>query len=227
MARWKRLGWTVIAAAALVSLMDRSARADDADKGATTPTESAHFHPHLVGDLRAMLLIRADNNYFQHASVFRYDLPSAAGGVEATAGVELLPRVSVLAAGFYVGDGADRADAHLRLTSGALFGIARWSFLRYETDDSRGLAELAVNAGFGHYFLSESYVDPSLSPQVYSKDASGYGGMGGLEASAAVYGFRVVAAYAYHYAPASLSDRIDGSVYAGGHELSLGVGFRL
>jgi hypothetical protein len=204
-----------IVAAAMLAIAS-PARADDAG-----------FRPHFVGDVRAMLLVRADDNYFQHADTFRYSIPREAGGVQLSIGAALTPRLSLLAEGFYVGDGADRGDARLRLSSGALLGIVRWAFLRWDLTDNGGWIDVSALAGFGDYFLRETFVDPGLSPQVFTKDDSTFGGVGGVEASIVISAFRGVIGYGYHVAPATVADRIRGSVYAGGHEISIGVGVRL
>jgi hypothetical protein len=182
---------------------------------------------HLVGDFRGMVLVRDDDNYFQHANTFRYSIPREAGGVQLTIGAALGSRVSLLAEGFYVGEGADRGDAHLRLSSGALLGVVRWAFLRWELPDGNGSIDLSALGGFGQYLIRETFVDPGLSPQVFTHDDASFGGLGGIETSIVFSVFRGVIGYGYHVAPAAVNDRIRGSVNAGGHEVSIGVGVRL
>src|SRR5579872_4411572 len=59
-------------------LAARSAAAEEPDKSAAPPA----FRPHFVGDLRALFLIRTDNNYFGHANAYSYPIDPAASGVE-------------------------------------------------------------------------------------------------------------------------------------------------
>ena len=179
----------------------------------------------LVGDVRALLLIRADNNYFTHASRFDYDLPGEAGGVEMTLGARFGSRVTLGGAAMYVEDGADRGDARLRLVSGAVLAVGRIAIARVQDSDVG--AELAATGGFGRYYIKETFIDPGLSPMVYDNYAGSFGGFGGLEAALHAHGFRLVIAYGYHYAPARIDDMIRGSVEAGGHELSVGLGVSL
>ncbi len=193
----------------------------DGDK----PDSSSATDPHLVGDVRFMMLVRTDDNYFVHTSRFNYDFPQTAGGVLMSLGVALTPRLSLLGEGFYVVDGADRGDARLRLSSGALLGLARGALARFSEKDVTG--EIALSGGFGRYYIKETYVDPSLSPMVFHASDGSFGGVGSIEASITTSAFRAVIAYGYHYAPASISDRVRGSVDAGGHEISIGVGVRL
>ena len=196
------------AVAAMLAAITPLARADD-----------------LVGDVRTIMLVRDDNNYFTHATKFGYDFPNVAGGIMGTLGVALGPRVTVLGEGFYALDGADRGDARIRLASGALLGVVRASLARAQ--DKTVLTELAVLGGFGRYYVKETYVDPDLSPMVYSTSTGSFGGVAGLEASIAAGAFRAVIGYGYHYAPATVDDRVRGSVDAGGHEVSFGIGVRL
>jgi hypothetical protein len=189
----------------------------------TPPREPVEPDPvKLVGDVRGMLYVRDDNNYFRHAQISRYDISSAAGGVELTLGLVPMRRLSFSAEGFYVVDGADRGDARLRLTSGAIVGVAKYALAAVETKEAG--AHAAVAGGFGRYFLRERFLDPGLSPMVYAKDASSYGGFVGIEGAMHVAAFRVVLRYAYHVARAEIDDRIRGSVDAGGHEISIGIG---
>src|SRR5262245_55890267 len=102
-----------------------------ADEGVTEHARDDHNDgPQLVGDVRAMLLVRTDNNYFTHAEKFNYDYPGEAGGIQGTLGVELAHRVSIFGEGFYVLDGANRSGAQLRLSSGALLGGVKAAVFR-------------------------------------------------------------------------------------------------
>ena len=228
-----RIGLAAIVTAFVATLGTASARADEtpaaeapaAPSAAPAPPKS--FEPHLVGDVRGMLLVRSDDNYFRHASTFHYDLASTAPGVAVNVGVELHPRFSFLVGGHYAMSGADRADARLRLLSGAVLGTARFAFLRQATPDEKVVGDLAATAGFGRYFLRETYVNPALSPTTFKSDDGSFGIRLGMEPSLTFSNVRVVGGYAFHYAPATVGDRIGGSAYGGGHEISLGVGVRL
>jgi hypothetical protein len=211
---------------ALAFLTSVRARADGAE---TTAPERSTFKPQVLGDVRGMLLLRSNENYFQHTDTFRYGMPTVAGGVGLGAGVELVPRFALLVSAHYVVNGSDRGDAHLRLVSGAVLGLARWSFLRLgeREVDGKVFFDGNVSAGFGRYVIRETYYDTSLSPDQFHKDDGAYGGQVGVEGAVTAFGFRASLGYAFHHAAATISDRIGGSVNAGGHELSLGIGVRL
>jgi hypothetical protein len=201
-----------------------SRRANAADDGArdSTPGAAESFHPHFTGDLRAMYLNRTDNNYFNHANAYSYSIDPSAGGVQLNLGGELLPRLALLASAHYVLNGADRDSAQLRLQSGAVLGMLRWSFFR--EGDANAHFDATLQGGFGRYAIKETYLDPALSSQTYEQDAGAWGGTVGLQASLTVAGFVAVAGYGFHYAPATIGDRIGGTVQAGGNELSIGLG---
>jgi hypothetical protein len=202
-------------------LFGRAARSEEPD------AKPKSFTPLILGDVRSTFLFRHDTNYVDHMSTFGYSMPSVAPGISLTAGVELLPRVALLAQGMYAMAGADRNDAHLRVASGAVLGAARWSFLRWEAPENGIMSELALSAGFGRYLIRETYVNTALAPNVTTKDAGAFGGYGGVEAAVVYRMFRAALGYSYHLTPASIADNIDGKMYAGGSELWLGVGVRL
>jgi hypothetical protein len=93
--------------------------------------------------------------------------------------------------------------------------------------EEKAAVQLALTGGFGRYYLRERFLDPGLSPTVFSTTASSLGGFGGLEASVRITAFRIVLAYGYHVARAEIADRIRGTVDAGGHEISIGIGVAL
>jgi hypothetical protein len=221
--RTRRLAAACSVIAAALALA-RPARADDADTKRDASASS--WHPRLVGDVREMQLWRDDNNYLRHAQLWGYDVPREADGVQLTLGVaELAPRLSLVAEGFYVGSGADRGTAKLRLSSGAVLAVARFAVAR--TNSKHIGAELSAVAGAGQYLIRETFVDPNLSAMVFAQSDARWGGFGGAEASVHGHSFRVMLAYAYHYGPATIGDRIRGTIDAGGHELSFGIGVRL
>ncbi len=196
------------------------AHADAITQSATTDDDV-----HLVGDVRMLIYDRDDNNYFRDAEKFNYSMPSAALGIMGSLGAQLSPRLAVAGEAFYALDGADRGDARIRLASGALVSVARFSLAHVHEDMVD--ADVSVIGGFGRYYIKETFVDPGLSPMVYSSSAGSFGGLGGVEASISAASFRAVLCYAYHYAPATVDDRIRGSVDAGGHAISFGIGVRL
>jgi hypothetical protein len=199
----------------------KSARADEANPDVAS-THTGGFRPHLVGDLRAMLLSRTDNNYFSHANTYAYSLDGSAGGVQLNLGAELLPRVALLASAHYLISGADRDAAHLRLQSGAVLGMVRWSFVR--AGDENAHFDAALQGGFGRYLIKETYIDPAIAPTLYEKSDGQFGGTVGALGTLTFSSFMAVAGYGFHYAPATITDRIGGTVQAGGHEVSIGVG---
>jgi hypothetical protein len=181
--------------------------------------------PHLVGDVRGLVVIRPNDNYARHASTYHYDLPGTALGIGLTGGVEIVKHISLLASAHYEMNGADRADAHLRIASGAIVGLVRWAFFRSGTDTA--FFETAASGGFGRYLIRETYVNTALSPDTFAQSDGAFGGQLGLEAALVVSGFRAMLGYGFAYSPASISDRVGGSVNAGGHEIALGLGIWL
>ena len=209
---------------AIVALLTvaRGAAADEPSSPDKSSDVAGPFRPRFVGDLRAMALIRTDNNYFAHANTYSYAIDPGAGGVQLNLGAELIPRIALLASAHYTIDGADRDSAQLRLQSAAVLGVARWAFYRTGGDDWH--LDATLQGGFGRYAIKETYLDPAIASQTYEQDDGAWGGMAGLQASLTLAGFSVVAGYGFHYAPATISDRIGGTVQAGGHELSIGLG---
>jgi hypothetical protein len=152
--------------------------------------------------------------------------------VQGSLGAQLGSRLWLGGEGFYVVDGADRGDGRLRLTSGALLGVVRFAVLHHREPALSGKnpaiwAGLSATGGFGKYFLSETFVDSSLSPTVYKNSAGSLGGFLGVEGAFHLAALRIVIAYGYHIADAGIADRVRGSVHAGGHELSFGLGVSL
>ena len=223
MSTTKHIGKLGIVVAALLGGLFATgrARADEPSAESGNPG-SGSFRPHFTGDVRALFLNRTDNNYFGHANTYAYSLDPGAGGIALNLGAELLPRVSLLASALYAINGADRDSAQLRLQSGAVLGMARWTFARVGDDNLH--LDLALQGGFGRYVIKETYLDPAIAPQTYAKDDGAWGGTGGAQASFVFSGFLGVVGYGFHYAPASIADRIGGTVQAGGHELSFGIG---
>jgi hypothetical protein len=205
----------------LILIASAPAWAAEAEAEKEAPSSETHF----VGDVRGTLLFRAYEDYNRHAHIWGYDLPDTAGGVSATLGVQLSARWSLLAGGQYVLNGSDRGNAHLRIASGEGMLLGRFAVLHLPQDGT--VFDVSVSAGAGRYAIRETYVNPDLSSRVFVQNGGGFGGEAGAEASLVAGSFRFVVAYAFHYSPASISDRIGGVVYAGGHEISLGVGLRL
>ena len=203
-----------------VLLFVTHARAED-----ESPPPAQQHGPKIVGDVRGLLVWRTNDNYVRHASTFHYDMPSAAIGIGLTGGVEIVKRVSVLAGAHYEMNGADRADAHLRVQSGAILGLARWAFFRSQDDGSgSAFVEASAIGGFGRYLIRETYVNTAIAPDTFAKSDGAFGGVGGLECAVVVGALRAMLGYSFSWSPASFSDRIGGSIDAGGHELAVGVG---
>jgi hypothetical protein len=210
----------LLVVAACVSI-SRVAEADSEGGDAST-TSAAPLRPHFVGDLRLMyFLSRSDNNYFAHASAYSYSI-GPDPGIQLNVGVELLPRWSLVGSAHYSIEGADRDSAQLRLQSGAILALARWSVFR--VSDAAARVDVALQGGFGRYVIKETYLDPAISPQTYEKDDGAWGGTVGVQGSLTLSAFLAVLGYGFHYAPATIADRIGGTVQAGGHEMSIGVG---
>jgi hypothetical protein len=203
-----------------------SARAEALDSVGRRASEEQASSPALVTDLRFATLIRSNEGYFSQAGVFGFPVPTAAAGVSLTLGAEILPRVTVFAAGSYFGQGARRQEfGKLMLTSEALVVGARYAFLRASAEHL--MVQLEGSLGGGKYWMRETFYDQLLSAQTFVVDANGAGFVTGLEASLHTYAFRAVVGYAYHYAPVSISNDIGGTAHAGGHEINFGLGVRL
>src|SRR5262249_29593633 len=96
---------------------------DDPHASPSSEPKETSKGPHLVGDVRGLVVVRPNDNYARHASTYHYDLPGTALGIGLTGGVEIAKRISLLASAHYEMNGADRADAHLRIASGAIVGL--------------------------------------------------------------------------------------------------------
>lgn len=212
----------VVAIAALGS----RARADgDRYEDQRAGHESAQS-PAFVADVRMATLVRSNSDYFRHADNFGFPVPTSALGVSLNVGAELLPRLSLVGTASYFGQGATREGyAKLMVTSESLLIGGRYAFLRFDT--APVLAQLEVTVAGGRYWLKETFTDPLLSSQTYTANGSSLGFALGLDASIHVGPFRTVVGYAYHYAPATIGNRIGGTTEAGGHEISFGFGVRL
>jgi hypothetical protein len=206
---------------------ERAARASPYKDALEPSADVTHASsPALVTDLRFSTLIRSNEGYFSQAGVFGFPVPTVAAGVAMTLGVEILPRVTVFGAGNYFGQGARReAFGKMMLTSESLLLGARVAVLRTTADQL--MAQLEVWGGGGKYWMRETFYDQLLSAKTYVSDSNGAGFATGIEGSFHVAAFRLVAGYAYHYAPAAISNEVGGTVHAGGHEIDIGVGVRL
>jgi len=67
---------TVALATSVVTAREAAADEPQQDKASDAP---APFRPHFIGDLRAMAIIRTDNNYFAHANTYSYSVDPGAG----------------------------------------------------------------------------------------------------------------------------------------------------
>jgi hypothetical protein len=210
---------------------DLASKIEDAPTSAPAQTQSSSggLHPHIVTDLRFGALFRNNTDYFSEADTFGYPIPSGAVGVVGDLGVEIVPRFTIAVAGSYYAESAKRRFAKLALSSDALLLQARFAVFRSDADDSSnvpfaGAVELVL--GGGRYWIRESYSDPSLFAGSIAHDASSYGFSAGTDAWFAVGPARFVLGYAYHWAPAGITNDIGGEVRAGGHEITLGLGAR-
>ncbi|MGZ3449789.1 MAG: hypothetical protein ACXVEF_09335 [Polyangiales bacterium] len=181
----------------------------------------------FTADVRAAMLIRSNSEYFHQAETFGYPVSNPAGGIVLDLGAEILPRLTLFAAGGYYGHGATREGfGKLMLTSESLLLGLRYAIKRSDVVEKVMQLQLEGWAAGGAYFIRETYSDPLLSAQTYVRDGSSAGFAGGLDASMTILAIRFIAGYAYHYAPASVSNEIGGVARAGGHQLTLGLGIR-
>lgn len=216
----------IVALASGVPSVARAQGEPDDRASSSHVLERGGFSPHVVSDLRVAMLVRSNSGYFSQASTFGFPIPTTALGFTLGVGVELLPRLSLVATGSYFGQGATREQyAKLMLTSESLGLDARYAFLRWESAPVMG--QIEARLGGGRYWMRETFTDPLLSSQSFVADGASLGFSAGLEASVHVSVFRTVVGYAYHYAPATIENRIGGAVHAGGHEISFGFGIRL
>ena len=191
----------------------------------TTPSSSG-LQPHIVTDLRFGALFRNNSDYFSEASTFGYPIPSAGIGVVGDVGVEIVPRFTLAVAGNYYSEAAKRRYAKLALSSDALLVQARFAVLRTGDESVPFAAAMELVVGGGKYWIREGYSDPSLFAGTITHDDSSLGFSIGTDFWATVGPVRFVLGYAYHWAPAGITNDIGAEVRAGGHEITFGMGAR-
>jgi hypothetical protein len=202
---------------ALLTILSSSlARAQQADTSSGASSEKSSFHPRVVTDVRFAVLVRSNDGYFNQAEVFGYPISREAVGIEGMLGLELVPRLTIGVGGGYYGSGATRRGAKLMLTSESLRLLVDFAALRYQSPDEQLRVSLDVVAGAGRYWIRETYTDPSLFSNTFVSDGAGLGGSGGVDLAFDIANARVVLGYAYHYAPATITNEIGGAVRAGG-----------
>ena len=193
---------------------------------------------HLRLGARALFGLRRDEGYFDHARVF-VESPSTstrgahligdpvppAGGIVFEAGAEVVPRLSLMASfrtmtnGIKTGD-----DTRLSITSTAWLVDARYAIVRAGSEPL--LAQLELVAGTGRFSIREELVDRALFDGTKAQSATALGGRFGLDATLFLGPVGFVVGYAYDVAPASVHDRLGGSVDASAHELTVGLAAR-
>jgi hypothetical protein len=244
------LAWGLAAA---ITLLSTGASAADS-KRPTEPAEAAETSEsgaakdagfHVRFGARFPILIRPDSGYFTDARVFA-ESPSVttstahlsgdpippAVGIALEVGAEVIPRLSLMGSFRTMTNGVETgSDMRLSLNTQAWIGDARWAVLRtaaYQDDKSLlALGQIELVAGVGYYTLTEKFVDRALFDGTIAHVSSGIGGRFGIDATAYLVGVGFVVGYAYDVTNASVSDRLGGSVKAGGHEITMGLAFRL
>jgi hypothetical protein len=167
--------------------------------------------------LRGGGYLRDDGGYLEHAQTFGWDRIDASGGAVVEAGTEIVPRLSVhLSWGSFTSRATKRLDT-LELRSDAVLAHVRWAAWRWERREVMAQAQISLGGGF--YRLSETLDE-------MQRASSSPGLRAGADVSIYWRWIGFIFGYGYHYASASVSDQIGGSVAAGGHEVSAGLSVR-
>jgi hypothetical protein len=162
-------------------------------------------------------LVRDDNQYLSHAQTFGFDRLDATGGAVLEAGTEIAPRLSLhLSWGGFNSTSAKRLDT-LELRTDAVLAHVRYAVWRWEKREVMAQAQVSIGGGF--YRIGETFDDMTRS-------ASSAGMRVGADLSTYWRWVGFIFGYGYHLAPATLADRLGGTVGAGGHEVSAGFSVR-
>ncbi len=229
----------MLAALLLLGWPRAAAAADPPD---TRPRESAEERRgvKLRLGVRFALLFRQDEGYFRDARVFA-ESPSVttggahlandaippAGGVHLEAGIELLPRLSLMGAFHNVTNGVETGDdLKLSLNTRAWTLDVRYALVRLADEASVVVFQVEPLVGGGWYRLKEDFIDRALFDGTLTKTDSSLGARFGLDASVFFAGIGLALGYAYNYAPATVRDKLDGAMHAGGHEINMGLAAR-
>jgi hypothetical protein len=196
-------------------------------------------------DARLGFMFRNDRGYYHDARVFAEQprvstntkvaegdpIPPAGGGV-VSAGVALFPRTTLAVSFAQFTNGVSEAETKLSLTSQRFGADLKFAPLFFHGGGSSSVweswsARLDLCAGVGYYVMREDYLDRAVFDTTLTHVSHHVGGRFGIELAAYAGPLGAVIAYAYHLAPATVSDRIGGSIDAGGHEISIGLAVRL
>lgn len=230
----------LVVAIAVASLWPFQASAEDEEPESRGVFLSERMPIRL--DARFGLMFRHDSGYYHDARVFAEvprvststsvaegdAIPPAGGGI-VSAGVALLPRTTLSLSFGQFTNGVQEGETKLSLTS-QRFG-ADLKFAPLSVHGGKELweswsARLELCAGVGYYVMREDYLDRAVFDTNLTHASHHLGGRFGVEAVAYIGPLGLVIAYAYHLAPASISDRIGGSIDAGGQEFSIGLALR-
>jgi hypothetical protein len=135
-------------------------------------------------------------------------------------GVEMYPRLSLVASYNYQHAGTHPGEGFQGLTSDALLAHLRYAVWRRYSYNYRSMAQLQLSAGTGAWRL-----DGNTASAVHRSTSSGFRGGADLGFYCGVVG--LVFGYGWTYAPAFISDSAGGRVEAGGHEVTIGLSLRL
>jgi hypothetical protein len=167
--------------------------------------------------LRGGGYVRDDDRYLSHAQTFGFDRLDATGGAIIEAGSEIATRLSLhLSWGGFNSISTKRLDT-LELRTDAVLAHVRYAAWRWEKREVMAQAQLSIGGGF--YRISETFDE-------MTRAASSAGLRAGADLSIYWRWVGFIFGYGYHLAPATLADRIGGTVSAGGHEVSAGFSVR-
>jgi hypothetical protein len=225
----------------LALLLPMVAAAEDQDPDASRGVLFGERLPIRL-DARVGLMFRNDHGYYHDARVFAEQprvstntavaegdaIPPGGGGI-VSAGIVLLPRTTLSASFAQFTNGVSEGETKLSLTSqrfGADLKFAPlWFHGGKELWESWSV-RVDLCAGAGYYVMREDYLDRAVFDTTLTHVSHHVGGRFGIELAGYLGPLGFVIAYAYHLAPATVSDRIGGSIDAGGHEISFGFALR-
>lgn len=172
----------------------------------------------LTINVRGGGYVRDDGGYLSHAQTFGWSDIDATGGAILEAGADLTQRLSLYVSwGGFSNRWPTGRLSNLELRTDAVLGHVRYAAWQWRTRDVLGQAQLFLGAGW--YRLSES-----LDDRGRTDSSLGVRGSADFVIHWRWIGFLL--GYGYHAATASVSDRLGGTLGAGGHEVSAGLSLR-
>jgi hypothetical protein len=193
---------------------------------AAQPADDDDGRARVLVNVRGGGLTRDDGGYLAHAQAFGFEHLDAGSGVSLEVGTELTSRVALVGSYGVFESSAVRRLSKLSLRSEAMLLSLRYRVWQTRFGRANGrvgagpwMAQVTLSGGAGMYRLDDQLDD-------ITQESGGFGMRGGGDVALYWRWIGFVLGYGYHYAEPRIHDRVGGSVGAGGHEVSAGLGLR-